>query len=102
MEKEIIIPQGLYEIGVDFPEGSYIFDSMNKHGTLEIFDQKKLQKSNLDEDDDDYDEDDDIERYFVLKEENGFQCKVVLKKKDCLRINFRAKVTKSKKISFED
>lgn len=100
MEKEIIIPQGLYEIGVDFPEGSYIFDSMNKYGTLEIFDQKKLQKSNLD--DDDYDDDDDIERYFVLGTENCFQCKVVLKKKDCLRINFRAKVSKAKKISFED
>lgn len=99
MEKEIIIPQGLYEIGVDFPEGSYIFDSMNKYGTLEIFDQKKLQKSNLDNY---YDDDDDIERYFVLGTGNGFQCKVVLKKKDCLKIDFRAKVSKVKKISFED
>lgn len=100
MEKEIIIPQGLYEIGVDFPEGSYIFDSMNEFGILDIFDQEQLRKSNLDEEDDDYD--DDFERHFVLKKENGFQCKVVLKKKDCLRIDFRAKVSKAKKISFED
>ena len=30
MAKEIIIPQGTYTVGIDFPEGTYIFDSMEK------------------------------------------------------------------------
>ena len=27
MAKELIIVQGIYKVGTDFPEGSYLFDS---------------------------------------------------------------------------
>lgn len=82
MAKELIIPQGIYKVGVDFPEGSYIFDSLKKDSRVII-------------DNDDY-------TSFDLDEECGYTAHVILKKNDVLTLESKMKVTKSEPINFDE
>ena len=37
MSKQITIPQGEYTVGVDFPNGSYVFDSLKQSFPLFLY-----------------------------------------------------------------
>lgn len=82
MAKELIIPQGIYKVGVDFPEGSYIFDSLKQNSRVVI-------------DNDDY-------TVFELDGEKGYTARVMLKKNDVLTLESKMKVTKSEPINFDE
>lgn len=82
MAKELIIPQGMYNVGVDFPEGSYIFDSLKQDSRVVI-------------DNDDY-------MVFELDGEKGYTARVILKKNDVLTLESKMKVTKSEPINFDE
>lgn len=83
MAKEIIIPQGTYTVGVDFPEGAYVFDSLKEDGILD------LSKANEDED------------CFYLDKEHGYNCRLTLANKDSFAINTQMKVSKAEMIVFD-
>lgn len=82
MAKELIVPQGMYKVGVDFPEGSYIFDSLKQDSRVII-------------DNDDY-------TAFELDDEKGYTARVMLKKNDVLTLESKMKVTKSEPINFDE
>ena len=85
MAKEILIPQGTYTVGVDFPEGSYIFDALNSDGMLDIY-----KNGN---------EDDNV--YFNLDEDHGYKCKTTLKYGDYFTIDTQVKVSKAEMVTFD-
>ena len=64
MAKEIIIPQGTYTVGIDFPEGTYIFDSMETDGTFDHFIKKVKGEDN---------------KYYNLDGDVGYQIRITLK-----------------------
>ena len=67
MAKEIIIPQGTYTVGIDFPEGTYIFDSMESDGTFDHFIKKVKGEDN---------------KYYNLDGDVGYQIRITLKNED--------------------
>lgn len=86
MAKEILIPQGTYTVGVDFPAGTYIFDSMENSGMFDFF-----KKTGKDEDN----------KYYELNENSGYKCRITLKDRDYFVIDTQMKVTKAEMISFD-
>ena len=62
MAKEILIPQGTYTVGVDFPEGTYVFDSEKNDGTFDLFKNDKEQSN----------------PYFNLDSDHGYKCRIEL------------------------
>lgn len=85
MAKEIIIPQGTYTVGIDFPEGKYIFEAENGAGMIDIY-----KNGN---------EDDNI--YFHLNENQGSKCRIELKNGDYFVLDVQVKVTKAEMILFD-
>ena len=83
MVKEITIPQGTYTVGVDFPEGTYIFDSLKEDGILDLY------KANEDQD------------CFYLDKEHGYNCRLTLANKDSFTIDTQMKVSKAEMIVFD-
>ena len=86
MAKSIIIPQGTYTVGVDFPQGSYFFNSLD--GEDVSFD--LVEDSN----DGDY-------RSFNLDEENSYECRLSLRNRDYFTIDGRVQVTVAEMVSFD-
>ncbi|MBP3615828.1 MAG: hypothetical protein J6J27_02860 [Alphaproteobacteria bacterium] len=85
MAKEILIPQGTYTVGVDFPEGTYVFDSEKNDGTFDLFKNDKEQSN----------------PYFNLDSDHGYKCRIELKNGDRFVLDVQVKVTKAEMISFE-
>lgn len=86
MAKEIIIPQGTYTVGIDFPEGTYIFDSMESDGTFDHFIKKVKGEDN---------------KYYNLDGDVGYQIRITLKNEDYFVIDTQMKVTKAEMITFD-
>jgi len=82
MAKELIIAQGTYKVGVDFPEGTFVFDSKGVDTTIEI------EKNN------DYDS-------FYLDNEHGYNARLTLNKGIELRLYSQMHVTKAEMITFD-
>lgn len=86
MAKSIIIPQGTYTVGVDFPQGSYFFNSLDREDvSFELVE---------DSNDGDY-------RSFNLDEENSYECRLSLRNRDYFTIDGRVQVTVAEMISFD-
>ena len=85
MVKAITIPQGDYKVGVDFPYGSYIFDSLKQDCFFEVY-------KNGNEDD---------STCYNLDEDHGFACKITLNDGDMFTIDTQVKVSKAQMISFD-
>ena len=85
MSRQITIPQGEYTVGVDFPNGSYVFDSLKQDCFFEVMKNGKKEESVC----------------YNLDEEHGFQCKINLENGDVFILDTQAKVSKSQMISFE-
>ena len=79
MGKEIVIPQGTYTVGEDFPEGNYVFDAMNNHGFIDVYKNGDLGDNEC----------------FHLDEVQGFKCKLCLHNGDCFVIDTQLKVSKA-------
>ena len=86
MAKSIIIPQGTYTVGVDFPQGSYFFNSLDREDVS--FD--LVEDSN----DGEY-------KTFNLDEENSYECRLSLRNRDYFTIDGRVQVTVAEMISFD-
>lgn len=87
MAKEIIIPKGTYKVGIDFPEGTYIFDSMGANGMFDLYQMSTKDEENI---------------YFNFNEDQGYQCRITLHNKDYFILDTQTKVTKAEVIAFED
>lgn len=88
MAKELIIVQGIYKVGADFPEGSYLFDS-------------KGVETQISGDFKDYDGELDW-KCFNLNEKNGYTCRLHLSKGEKITIDTKICVTKAEMLDFTD
>lgn len=83
MAKELTIPQGIYKVGVDFPEGSYVFNSKNVKTNI-----------NIDTPNDDY-------SCFYFDDKNGYEARIALNKGDTLTLRTKMHVTKAEPLNFD-
>lgn len=86
MSKELQIPQGIYCVGVDFPEGSYLFNSKGTQTTILL----DLNSSIGGE----------FEKTFTLNEKNNYSCRIYLSKEDRFEIDNSLYVTMAEKLEF--
>lgn len=84
MAKKLFIVQGIYKVGTDFPEGSFIFDSNEEDTEIEM----------------DLPNEDFFR--FYLDKKHGYSCRLNLKKGDKLTIRSNLYVTKVEMLDFSD
>lgn len=83
MAKELIIPQGIYKVGVDFPEGSYVFSSKDVKTHID------LETPN------------DVYTFFDCDDKNGYEVRIALNKGEILTLHTKMHVTKAEPLNFD-
>ncbi len=83
MAKELTIPQGIYKVGVDFPEGSYVFNSKDVKTHID------LETRN-----DDY-------TCFDFDDKKGYEARIALNKGETLTLHTKMYVTKAEPLNFD-
>lgn len=83
MAKELTIPQGIYKVGVDFPDGTYVFDSKNIESYIDI---DTLNEDCL---------------HFKLDDKKGYEARIVLNKGETLTLFTKMHVTKAEPLNFD-